>query len=224
MIGAGPHCQSRNAGHTRDAGFTLLEVLVALMLTAMLMAGLATAIQTARRVLAATERNATASDVLAAQGFLRASIAAAFVAPTTVGSLDDVSFLGGTTRLAFATGYVPKGLHQGLYRLELALVPSVRGEGLWDLVAREQPARPPLATGAALPRAAAHASPLFQGIAGAKFAYFGKTDRDSEEEAWFDAWPDPERTPRVVRLDVSFPEGDPRVWPTLLIPLEQAAP
>ncbi len=223
MSDAGNLGKSRQPARARDAGFTLLEVLVALVLTAMLTAGLATAIQTARRVLSATERNASASDVLAAQGFLRASISEAFVAPTTVGSMDDISFVGTPARLAFATGYVPKGLHQGLYRLELALAPSALGEGLWDLVAREQPSRSPVATGTALP-AAAHVSPLIQGIAAAKFAYFGKTDRDSEEEAWFDAWPQPDRTPRLVRLDISFPQGDPRLWPTLLMPLEQAAP
>ncbi len=172
--------------------------------------------------MSATERNAETSDVFAAQRFLRASLASAVTVPVTSGHQDDLTLLGSATRLTLVTLHVPKGLHQGLYRLDIEMVPSSSGEGRFDLLAHERPARP---TRPERRECLAH---LYvedhRQYRSRPLHLFRKTRTRRAADQWVDQWADPGISPRVVRLDVTFPAGDLRSWPTLLMPLEQAAP
>ncbi len=64
---------------------------------------------------------------------------------------------------------------------------------------------------------------LFADIEGIKFEYFGKSDKN-EKRAWTNSWTDSRKLPGLVRLSVEFPEGDRRRWPALTVKLISAAP
>lgn len=57
---------------------------------------------------------------------------------------------------------------------------------------------------------------LIEDIEAAAFRYFGAIEEGREPD-WHDEWTDPGRVPSLVALQVSFPEGDRRVWPELVI-------
>ena len=63
---------------------------------------------------------------------------------------------------------------------------------------------------------------LIEGIETAAFRYYGALEEGREPD-WHDEWTDPERLPALVALRVSFPEGDRRPWPELVIALRLGA-
>ena len=64
---------------------------------------------------------------------------------------------------------------------------------------------------------------LIEGIEAVAFRYYGALEEGREPD-WHDEWTDPERLPALVALRVSFPEGDRRPWPELVIALRLGAP
>lgn len=56
---------------------------------------------------------------------------------------------------------------------------------------------------------------LMQGVEAARLAYFGAVTPDDPPE-WRDRWEDAVRLPELVRLTLQFPDGDPREWPPLI--------
>jgi general secretion pathway protein J len=57
---------------------------------------------------------------------------------------------------------------------------------------------------------------LLDDVAGVEFSYFGVYDR-SRPADWVAEWADPRSLPQLVRVRVTFPRGDPRRWPDLVI-------
>ena len=57
---------------------------------------------------------------------------------------------------------------------------------------------------------------LVRDIDSAELSYFGARRR-RENPDWCDDWRYAEILPRLVRLRVSFPDGDRRIWPDLVI-------
>ena len=59
---------------------------------------------------------------------------------------------------------------------------------------------------------------LIDDIESAVFRYYGALEEGRDAD-WHDEWTDPDHLPALVALQVSFPEGDRRPWPELLIAL-----
>lgn len=176
----------------RTAGFTLIEVLVALALSALVSVILLHGIR-----LAATgfERHTRAAERLdtrqALDDILRRTLGAAAVIPRTaggefVGRPDAVEFLG----LAEDSG-------PGLYRIDLAV----------DRARRDRPLilRRRLATPAGDPRAAA--SIVASRVRDFRLAYFGMQTGDAAP-AWHESWNQLNLLPLLVRVILDS-DGDP---------------
>lgn len=176
----------------RTAGFTLIEVLVALALSALVSVILLHGIR-----LAATgfERHTRAAERLdtrqALDDILRRTLGAAAVIPRTaggefVGRPDAVEFLG----LAEDSG-------PGLYRIDLAV----------DRARRDRPLilRRRLATPAGDPRAAA--SIVASRVRDFRLAYFGIQTGDAVP-AWHESWNQLNLLPLLVRVILDS-DGDP---------------
>jgi general secretion pathway protein J len=61
-----------------------------------------------------------------------------------------------------------------------------------------------------------HIVSLLDGIETLEVVYFG-SDNDKDAPSWRRQWTDTTRPPALVRLRVTFPEGDERLWPDLVI-------
>ena len=198
------------------AGFTLLELLVAITLLGMLMAALFGGLRLGARVWETGEARLDASSrVQIVQDFLRQRIAETLPLATVLqdenGSSEPL-FRGAVDALRFAT-ILPEHLGAGLYLMELAIADAADGRG-HNLVLRWRP----LDLSGALPEATAEPEEriLLEGIETLDLAYFGSLDLSLPPE-WWPQWRAQNAFPGLVRVEVRFAPADPRNWPELIV-------
>jgi len=196
--------------NNRPAGFTLVELLVALVLFALLSAALFAALRSGA---ATTGRITTRQDDIASLNAARQRLAASLTgaypeylpAPTPGisghvtfdGAANTIAFLA-TAPLAIATG--------GLAAMQLSL------SGAPPDISLSLAATPELSR----PGTAATREILLSGIAAASFAYLG-ADTPSGPLTWHASWANRQALPQLIRIRVSFSAQDNRLWPDLLI-------
>ena len=196
----------------RAAGFTLLEVLAALVLLALLLvgvySGIASATHSVRSGTAAIER---IDQMRSAQQFLRRELAQSVLEP--IGRTDQgepIYFRGSAHEMSYVAplpGYLGK---LGPQLQQLQLVDD--GDGGQRLELRlavlppdGQPARP-----------LGDPQVLFDHIKGGSFSYRG-VDSQGQAVPWSPAWGDGRILPLLVRIELQSKGND--SWPRLDVPL-----
>jgi len=185
-----------------DAGFTLLEMLVALaligLLTAALFGGLRFAARASDRTTATTDH---ASELALAYGFLQAQLGNAQPYPATADPKDqEIVFDGLPDQIDLITT-VPTRLIAGGF-LRLHLVGTRGGEQSrlmagWEGAPRRDDALPP---------AALVSATLLDRLKAIRFAFFGALDPDDPSD-WHDRWQGVRTLPKMIRLRVEFADG-----------------
>lgn len=190
---------------TDQAGLTLLELLVALALLALLFGLLQQGFTLGHRVWErSTVRAAAALDeVEAVQALLRERLGGINAAWTFTND-GQVSFEGDAAGLAF-DARAPQVLGPSSF-LRYAL--GANAEGELELAWRPDTDR--------RPNAPWTRTALMGGIAGIEIAYFGQTRTDVVPR-WREDWRGQPRPPRRLRIRILFPPGDPRLWPELVV-------
>lgn len=195
-----------------QAGFTLLELLVTVALLSVISVMLLSALQMGGRVWEKTSEHASVlEEVGSTRQFLNRWIGQAYPLVDRADPLRPILQFQGTRELLEFVAPAPRALGGGLahFRIERTatdrLVVRVWGERLAD---GGQDASESL---------------LLDKVTGVQFAYFGAT-RDGEATAWHEAWGEAARLPTLVRIVVSFPDGDPRSWIALDIAPQITAP
>lgn len=200
---------SASADRRREGGFTLLEILVALVVFGLLMVGLAQGVRTGLAMWhAQTRRLDRVANLDIIERLLRnlfssmpPPLAARFIGGNATaagidGSADRVSFVGelptglGTTRLARMT------LELEGRRLVL----------IWTPERHVVPAGPPPAPST---------TELLGGVTRLDLAYWG-TPIPNRPAAWQSAWKGA-TLPQLIRVRLAFAKGDPRRWPDLIV-------
>lgn len=186
-----------------DAGFTLLEVLVALVVLGLVLAGLA---QGTRFGLTIAQRQ---TSVIAASADLDATerVLRSLVAQMDPGSLTSASLLAaGPANLAFTSNLaaVAPSLGVGEADIALGVTPDHRLVLRWTphLHATRLAAPPPPTETTLLP-----------GVMRVQFAYCCGAGSDGQ---WLGTWPD-KTLPGLVRIQLVFPEGARRSWPAIVV-------
>lgn len=201
----------------RQHGFTLLEILVAMTLLAMLM-GLAVA--TLRAAVSATRSGERlierTNETRTVHEFLRRQLSHAMALPFE--RMED----SGENRMFIADGEsmrfvapMPGHLSRGGPHVQwLALGSDGRGTTLEFDHAQLNGYDPDD------PKAGSERPPvlLLDGMQDARFEY-RTLDENGELTDWSDSWEDPQRLPVMVRLVAEFPADSTRVWPALEIPV-----
>jgi general secretion pathway protein J len=200
-------------GRNRDegeAGFTLLELLIALVLLAVIAAVLVAAIASARQALVAVDRRGAQAAVPAVQGVLRRLIREARPGPQApLPPEANRTFVGEPDRLSFVSSFVPQGQYGGLWRYDIFL--DAAGAGSGRLVIDQQ-----LRSGPTVPVSPGETrTVLLDGVEALRVRYFGALDHDSPP-TWHDSWQHPAGLPLLVSLDITFARGDRRQWVTLV--------
>ncbi|MBH5400953.1 prepilin-type N-terminal cleavage/methylation domain-containing protein [Bradyrhizobium sp. CNPSo 4010] len=189
-----------------EAGFTLVEMLVGLVLTSLLAVMLLGAIRYGLTIRERTALRATAFDkVVAVQDFLRNSLTLAY--PRLIGEAN------GTGRLEF------EGTPTSIRFVAPAMQSGGRGGRSNFTIAMNSSSPPALVVDIDDPRAATNGRKdvLLANVAGVAFSYLPKVA--SGEARWADRWDAGAALPAAIRVNVRFPPGDQRVWPELLIVL-----
>lgn len=194
----------------RQAGFSLVELLIALALLGVIAAFLAAGIADARRALSAVDRRGAQAAVAPVQAVLRRLIKEARPRPEDPHPPDPKrAFVGEPDRLSFVSSFVPQGQYGGLRRYEIGL--DAAGSGSGRLVMKHR-----LALDAAVPmQLDGGSTALLDGVEALRVRYFGPLDQDAAP-AWHDSWRHPVNLPLLVSVEVTFAQGDRRQWITLV--------
>lgn len=182
----------------KDAGFTLLELLVAVVLLGLVGLTLSGGIRIGVR---AWERSADlgqgAERIAAVQAVLRRQLERAYPLSDLRRPDRAIVFAGDADRIDFrAPGPQPLGLGA----LQAA---SLERQGDRLTLAWADAA------------AAVHRETLLDGVRSLQIDYYGSRDRQ-EARAWRDSWQDAFFLPGLIRIEVAF-RDESRRWPTLVI-------
>lgn len=197
----------------RNAGFTLLELTIALLLLALMAAVLAGSVRLAARSWDGGEAKATQIAGMRQSGeFLRAQLAAEFPLRMKKAVGQPLMFGGERNEMRYAAALAPRVAEGGVWYFRLAVV---RDGDKSQLVQERVIPDPDLVAEPAF--AGADRSVLADGIREVTFGYFG---RDASialdgEPTWRDRWDDRDRLPILVRIDVAPEKGPP--WPRLVV-------
>lgn len=196
----------------RMRGFTLLEVLAALVLLSLLMLAVWSGIRTVQRSLRDGQAFVARTDALrAAQDFLRRELAQATPQAWTVDDRQTpVVFRGSASEVQFVSplpGYLGR-LGPQLQRVRL--VPDGTGGGYRLEVAFAQ-----LPVDGSPPKALGTPQVLLRGIREGHFSYDG-LDARRQPTGWSETWTLTDHLPAVVRLQLRMRHGD---WPQLVMPI-----
>jgi general secretion pathway protein J len=190
-------------GTAKQAGFTLLEILVVLVVLGFLMLGLAEGTRFGLRAWdTETAMTARRADMDAMERVLRTTIAAADPGDVS----EPVPFKGRLHTLSFV-GRLPMSADGAMVTRQADIALAV--DEAQRLVLRWSPhphaerltkAPPPTET------------VLLDGVANVDFGY---ERRPEQGGGWIDTW-DLQTLPLLVRITLTFPKGDRRHWPTIL--------
>lgn len=188
-----------------EAGFTLIELLVSLailgMFASMLLSGLISGRRTWQRV---EERTRAGEDVAATQQYLRMLIGRLYPQGSFGGSRPRTVFSGDAREMLFQSA-VPDAKAPAppqLYRLSL----SAGGA----LVVDSQP------TLTLTPERMNERATISEGLSSLEFGYFGATSDDMRPR-WQGRWDAQTAPPQMIRIRATFPPGDRRLWPDLIV-------
>ena len=196
----------------RDHGFTLLELIIAMMLLALMSSLLFGTLSLSANSWDRGEAKAVqVSDMRLTEEFLRQTLTAQH--PLRFHKVADqpMYFKGDRDTLAFA-GVLPGRAGGGLYYFRLAVTPN--GDTSRLTLARVVP---DTAATSAPGFDGADQSVLADGIAEVRFGYFGRDpdSNDANAASWRDHWEDPQILPLMIRVDVIPAKG--AAWPSLII-------
>lgn len=200
----------------RSAGFSLLEVLLAITLLAILLAGAMSGIRAATRAMHAGEQNIERTNRLrVAQEFIRREVSRSLPLAfgQEQGSGANFVFQGENDFVRFVAP-MPGHLSRGgpyVQTLELA-----RGRKGLQLVFTHN-----MLNGFDLDKLKpddGQAVMLLDGIRRGRFE-FRKLDDQGELEDWTDDWENPSLLPVMMRIDLEMTPESGLIWPTMEIPL-----
>ena len=178
----------------REAGFTLLEMLMVLTLLGVLLTLVAGAILGANRAAAKAQRFAVQLDEMrGCQNFLRVAVSHALPIGTQTGPHGKPTvFVGGAETLSFF-GPLPASLGGGLNRQRIHLL---NHRLQVDFARFDEHGTQPFG----------EPQVLLRQVQRLNFSYRG-TDPRGKPTAWLSEWPWPERLPMAVRIDASLGGG-----------------
>lgn len=196
-------------------GATLLELLVALSLLALLSVYAVGAIRYLQNFDRVQELIEERASLEAVRTHLRRSIETMRIAFLIQdGGSPKLAFSGGKNAVTFVSHADSRLEYGGLYLVRFGL--NEDSSGLRDLVTMRRAFRPHMDMAAA-----AENLSILNRIDALTFRYYGSPQEGAKPE-WHENWPETNVLPQAIRVEVTFGAGDERVFPSLDIPIAVA--
>ena len=183
-------------------GFTLVELLVTITLLSLLLVVLFGGLRFGVRAWDGVQAHGVGTDELrVVQDLLRREIEQAYPAYDTTDPLHPViDFHASSDSMTFLAPTPQAEASAGRARITIL---AERSGGQIQLVMR---ATPELATGGE----GAWSAPLLRNIASAQFSFYNGS-------TWRSGWSDAATLPALIRVHMTFPPRDGRIWPDLIV-------
>jgi general secretion pathway protein J len=192
----------------RVAGFTLVELLIAIALFGLILTGLYSGLRMATRASDAGEAHATDNDELrAVMGFLRFELGQVYPLVFSDEGDQQVIFEGEPDRLMFVASLPQHRGVEGAYLISLV----VDQDRLVLRYRLTKPDRQYLFESGDTGKEVV----LVPGLESVGFSYYGKRGRIAR---FYSRWDDPERLPKLLRMRIR-PKGRGVHWPDLIVPI-----
>lgn len=193
-----------------QAGFTLMELLVALAVLAMAAGLLVAALGGASAALPLAQRPQRDESVIAAQRILRARLERMTPVVRMDSTEQIVDARGYPRQFGFAAPPLDRAGPGALQRFRLMLTSTgdlvlFSASGLDDSIDLNDPSL-----------VGWQATKLLGGVRDIDLAYYG-ADRLDPDERWQQFWIDRAQPPALVRVRLRFDDGDRRRWPDLVV-------
>ncbi len=192
-----------------EAGFTLVEMIVSLAVTALIALLLIQSLQATGLITRNAKRLAAQEEVQLVRGHLRRTLASV-VRRRRDGSR--IPFLGEDGQLVAIVGANREAERDTELQFGLSTAVTPNGSGLV------------LIENTRASNSAEVASPdvLLDGVTGLRLRYFGAPGQGGQADwqpRWVETWQRKDKLPALVEVTVVFPASDPRRWPALILPL-----
>jgi prepilin-type N-terminal cleavage/methylation domain-containing protein len=200
--------------YKQQAGFTLLEMMVAFSLLALLFLALFSSFHTIGRGWEAADRKLLKTeDTRLISEFLRNQLSQTIVVQIKGEAGPVYAFEGANDYVRYAAPLQPLQNQGGIYLIELAVKPDKEGR---KIEMRYAPYRPDLSWDEALE--AVEPILVYSGLGLVHFDYYA-AESDQDDPRWRAEWLDQSVYPLLVRVMI---EGkDHQAWPTLIVDLPQ---
>lgn len=191
-----------------QAGFTLVELLVALSLFAVVLSMVPGVLQLGRRAWEDTARSDRGAQIAGVRSFLEQRLAEALPVSERDGDgRMGLAFAGRHDRLTFASPAPDGPAGAGIYRFEIAVAGRSR-----SIVLRQSLFAPDRDRGQVQQRE------LLGGVGALAFRYFG-APLDSEAPVWLEEWPRTDVLPDLIELSIALDgRRAPRFQPLVVEP------
>jgi general secretion pathway protein J len=197
-----------------EAGFSLLEMLLALSLVALLATLLLAGFQSARIALERASSSDVALDVAVTQSLLRNLLSE--IQPVKQANdpgAPDV-FHGEANSVRFVSSYTAQSQISGLYESALFWKPTSTDRRRGRVMLSQRLRRFNSSDG--LPQPVLETTTtLIEGVTGLRIKYYGQLN-GSPGSAWFSSWSRSNRLPEKIEVEVMFALGDTRSWRSMI--------
>ena len=210
----------------REAGFTLLEILVAMTVLGVLTGLLSTGLNFGTRIWEREKGQLdVATELQLVQDVLRRLLTQALPLsqPAERGKSQEPVFVGNEDSVEFLGPPPAQLLAGGIYAYRLVARTEANGVRLvldWRLRPPQGGTARVRVTNAELEGqdqlSTEHEVVLLEGLSSAEFSFYGAAEEGSSS-SWRNTWRNSTKSPQLVRLKVSFRPGDARTWPDLLV-------
>jgi len=200
----------RQGSNRRQAGFTLLELVVAITLMGLVLVVLYSGLRLGLNGWDSGEQRAEATNRLRlVQEFLRRQLAQSMTVYQTNDQQDRIAvFAGQANAIEFVAPMLAQLGQGGLYRVRV----EASDGRLWIRWRPYLPADPSAGE--------ERETGLLDGVSAVEWAYFGPEGDDDSQPQWRSDWTSPERRPVLVRLNLNL-RGEP--WPDLVVALTEGS-
>jgi general secretion pathway protein J len=210
---------------SKAAGFTLLELLVAMTVLGVLTGLLATGLSFGARIWEREQKQLEQwAELQTVQDVIRRTLGQAWpLTVRTASGTPGAGFVGKSTSIEFFGPPPAQSLAGGVYRYGLLSRNGPGGVSLvltWRLRSPDGTQRKAKRGRSTLMRREESGEDkeiiLVDRLVNAEFSYLG-AEEDGPKPRWRDRWLEAEKLPLLVRMHVEFPPGDRRKWPDLVI-------